>query len=152
MKIKGRSLLVDINVCLPSIGNKVTPKRLETPAKAAVGTKGELPPSFCNVLGTIYIAFSRGRTIDLTTRDMDSEFRYALGKVLDTQDRPTLRLASHHCVLHFNLIKNIFNICIYTHTHTSIYLSIQHGIIIQKHIISIHKAIRSQTHTQINKP
>ena len=78
----------------------------------------ESPPSFCNGLGTIYIASFRERTIDLTTRDMSSEFRYAFGKVLGTQDRPTLRLASHHCVLHLNLIKNNFNTCILnSHTH-----------------------------------
>ena len=63
---------------------------------------------------------------------MGSEFRYALGKVLSTQDRPTLRLASHYYVLHINLIKNIFNTCIYTHTHTSIHLSIQYEILIPK--------------------
>ena len=42
---------------------------------------------------------------DLTIRDMGSEFRYILGKVLV-------------CVLHLNLIKNMFNTCILTHTHT----------------------------------
>ena len=47
----------------------------------------ESPPSFCNGLGTIFIASSRGRTIDLTTRDMGLEFSYVLGKVLGTQDR-----------------------------------------------------------------
>ena len=60
---------------------------------------------------------------------MGLEFRFILGKVLGTQNRPTLRLVSHHCVLCLNLIKNMFNTCIYTHTHTSIHLSIQHGII-----------------------
>ena len=59
----------------------------------------ESPPSFCNGLGTMNIASFPERTIDHTTRDMGSEFRYILGKVLGTQDRPTLRLASHHCVL-----------------------------------------------------
>ena len=68
--------------------------------------------SFCNDLGTIYIASSQGRTVDLTTRDMGSEFRYILRKVLGTQDHPTLRLASHHCVLRLNLDKIIFNTCI----------------------------------------
>ena len=58
-------------------------------------------------------------------QSMGSEFWYALGKVLGTQDRPTLRLTSHHYVLHPNLIKNMFNTCIYTHTHASIHLSIQ---------------------------
>ena len=47
-------------------------------------TSGEMPPSFCNGLETIYIASSRGRTIDLTTTDMGLEFRYTLGKVLGT--------------------------------------------------------------------
>ena len=58
-------------------------------------------------------------------QSMSSEFRYVLEKVLNTQDRPTLILASHHCVLRPNLIKNMFNTCIYTQTHTSIHLSIQ---------------------------
>ena len=66
---------------------------------------------------------------DLTTKDMGSEFKYILMKVLGTQDQPTLRLASHHCVLRLNLIKNMFNTCILTHTHISIHQSIQHGII-----------------------
>ena len=63
---------------------------------------------------------------------MGSEFKYILGKVLGTQDCPTLRLASHHCVLYLNLIKSMFNTCILTHTLTSIHLSIQHDIIIPK--------------------
>ena len=82
-------------------------------------TRGEMPPSFCNGLGTIYITSSRGRTIDLTTRDMGLEFRYALGKVLGTQDHATLRLASHRFVSYLNPIKNQFNTCILnSHTHT----------------------------------
>ena len=80
----------------------------------------------------MYIASSQGMTIDLTTRDMGSEFRYVLGKVIGTQDCPILRLASHHCVLCLNLDKIMFNTCILTHTHTSIHLSIQHGIIHHK--------------------
>ena len=56
-------------------------------------------------------------------QSMGLEFRYPLGKVLGTQDRPTLRLASHHYVLCLNLIKSIFNICIYTHTHTHYHTS-----------------------------
>ena len=52
---------------------------------------------------------------------MGSEFRYVLGKVLSTQNRPTLRLTSHHCVLRLNLIKKMFNTYIYTHTHTLAY-------------------------------
>ena len=94
-----------------------------------MGMCWESSPSFCNGLRTIYIVSFQGRTIDLTTRDMGSEFRFVLGKVLGTQDHPTLRLASDHCVLHHNLDKIIFNTCILTHTHTSIHLSIQHGII-----------------------
>ena len=65
---------------------------------------------------------------------MGLEFRYVLGKVLGTQDRLTLRLASHHCVLRLNLDKIMFNTYILTHTHTSIHLRIQHGIMIPKHI------------------
>ena len=56
-------------------------------------------------------------TIDLTIRDMSLELRYGLGKVLSTQNRPTLRLAFHHCVLCLNPIKGILNIVIeLTHT------------------------------------
>ena len=77
----------------------------------------ESPPSFCNGLGTIYIASSRGRTIDLTTRDIGSELRYNLGKVLGTQNYPTLKLASSHCVLCFNPIEGTLNIASIT-THT----------------------------------
>ena len=57
-------------------------------------------------------------------QSMSSEFRNSIGKVLGTKDLPTLRLTSHHCVLCPNLIKNIFNTCIYTHTYTNIHLSI----------------------------
>ena len=57
------------------------------------------PPSFCNGLGTIRITSSRGKTIDLTAKDMGLELRYCFGKVLGIQNRPTLRLASSHCVL-----------------------------------------------------
>ena len=48
-------------------------------------------------------------TIDLTTRDMGSELMYGLGKVLGTQNRPTLRLISSYCVLCLNTFKGIFN-------------------------------------------
>ena len=82
--------------------------------------------SFCDGLGVIYIASSRGRTFfDLTTKDMGFGLRYGLGKVLGTQNRPTLRLASHHCVLCLNPIKSILNIAILTYTHTNIYLTIK---------------------------
>ena len=53
-------------------------------------------------------------------QSLGSKFRYALGKVLGTQDRPTLKLASHHCVLCLNPIKNHLNTCILdSHTHTN---------------------------------
>ena len=94
-----------------------------------VDTKGELPPSFCNSLRTIYyyiysVLFEEG-PFDLTTRDMSLEFRYTFGKVLDTQDCPTLRMASHHCVLYLNLIKNNSIFVSITHIHASIHLNIQ---------------------------
>ena len=50
------------------------------------GHKGESPPSFGNGLGAIYIESSRGRTINLITRDMGLELRYGLGKVLGTEN------------------------------------------------------------------
>ena len=78
---------------------------------------------------------------------MGSEFRYAIGKVLGTQDRPTLRLAFYHCVLYLNLIKNNLNTCILNlHTHTSMHLTHNHGIFILKQAyLSIHKAKENQT-------
>ena len=79
------------------------------------------PPSFYNGLGTIYIASSRGRTIDLTTRDIGSKLRYNLRKVLGTQNCTTLGFASSHCVLCLNPIKVIFNIT-YILTHTLAYI------------------------------
>ena len=42
----------------------------------------ESPPNFCNGLETIYIASSRGMTIDLATKDISLELRYSLEKVL----------------------------------------------------------------------
>ena len=62
-------------------------------------------------------------TIDLTTRDMSSKLRNGLGKVLGTQNRPTLRLAFPYCVLCLNPIKDIFNILSIL-THSSIHLTI----------------------------
>ena len=56
---------------------------------------------FFNGLGIIYIASFKGRTIDLTTKDLGSKLRYGLGKVLGTKNHPTLRLASFYCVLCF---------------------------------------------------
>ena len=41
---------------------------------------------------------------------MGSKFRYGDGKVLGTQPHPTYELTSTHCVLHLNLIKDMFNI------------------------------------------
>ena len=76
------------------------------------------------------------------------KFRYTLRKMLGTQDHPTLRLASHHCVLCLNLIKSIFNTCSYTHTHTNIHLSTQHGIFIPKQHIILKQ--ESQTHKNLN--
>ena len=72
----------------------------------------ELPPSFCNGLGTIYIASFEEGPFDLTSRDMGLELRYGLAKVLGTQNHPTLRLASHHYVVCLNLIKGTLNACI----------------------------------------
>ena len=62
-------------------------------------------------------------------QSLDLEFRYALGKVLGTQDHPTLRLVSYRCVLYLNLTKSTLNTCIYTHTHTLAYFyTYIHGI------------------------
>ena len=83
---------------------------------------------------------------------MGLEFRYTLRKVLGTQDHLTLRLASHHCVLCLNLIKNIFNTYFLTHTHASIHLTYNHGIIIPKQLTYQPKAKESQTQTQIRNP
>ena len=61
-------------------------------------------------------------------QNLGLEIRYALGKVWGTQDRPTLRLASHHYVICLNLIKNHLNTCIldsHTQQHAS---NKQHGI------------------------
>ena len=81
------------------------------------GHNGESLPSFCNGLGTIYTSPLKEGLANLTTRDMDSELRYSFRKVLGTQNCPTLRLASHHCVLCLNPIKGTLNIVsILTHT------------------------------------
>ena len=76
---------------------------------------------------------------------MGLEFKYIFGKVLSTQERPTIRLASHYCVLCLNIIKSKFNTCILTHTHTRMHLTYNMTSFIPKHI-SIHKVIKSQTH------
>ena len=55
---------------------------------------------------------------------MSSEFRYDFKKVLGTQNRLTHGLPSTHCFLRFNLIKEMFNIVFYTHTHTNMHLTI----------------------------
>ena len=52
----------------------------------------------------------RNDLFDLTSRDMGLEFRYGYRKVLGTQNRPTLGLASSHCILCLNPIKYILNI------------------------------------------
>ena len=44
---------------------------------------------------------------------MGSKFRYGLGKVLGTQNRPSRGLVFTHCVLHLNPIKGTFNIASY---------------------------------------
>ena len=81
------------------------------------GHNRESPPNFCNGLGTMNMVSLQGRTIDLTTRDIGSELRYGLGKALGTQNHPTLRLASSHCVLCLNLIKGTLKIVI-LNSHT----------------------------------
>ena len=59
----------------------------------------ELPPSSCNGLGTIYIASFKEGPFDLTTKDMSLELRYGFGKVLGTQNHPTLRLFPLLCLM-----------------------------------------------------
>ena len=89
-----------------------------------VGTRGESPPSFCNGLGIIYIVSSRERTFW-------SYYQiYGFGVYVCSRESVrhprslNLRLASHHCVLRLNLIKNMFNTCILTLslTHTLAYI------------------------------
>ena len=87
------------------------------------------------------IVYFRGRTFWSYYQSMGLEFSHALGKVLGTQDRPTLKLVSHRCVLCFNLIKSMFNTCIYTYTHTSI----QHDIFHPKHDILIYLPKQKRT-------
>ena len=41
-------------------------------------------------------------------QSLGSEFRYTLGKVLGTQNRPTIRLASYHCVLNERNSKSLY--------------------------------------------
>ena len=79
------------------------------------------------------IASFRGKIIDLTTRDMSSELRYDYGKVLGTQNHPTLRLASSHCVLQPNPIKGMSNIVYLNHARASIHLKINMASNIPKH-------------------
>ena len=52
--------------------------------------------------------------------------------ILDLNSHPILELDFSHCVLYLNLIKSMLNTCILNHTHTSIDLSIEHGIIYPK--------------------
>ena len=93
----------------------------------------------------IYSVIFKEGHFDLITRDMGLEFRYVFGKVLSTQDRPTIRLASHYCVLCLNIIKSKFNTSILTHTHARMHLTYNMVSFIPEHI-SIHKVIKSQTH------
>ena len=76
-------------------------------------------PSFFNYLRTIYIASSQKMTIDLTIRNMGSKLRYGFEKMLGTQNHPTLKLASSHCILCLNPIKGTLNVVILnSHAHT----------------------------------
>ena len=59
---------------------------------------------------TVVFHSDQGRASTFTTRDMDSKLRYSLGKVLGTQNRPTLRLAFFHCILCLNPIKGTHNV------------------------------------------
>ena len=74
---------------------------------------------------------------------------YSLGKVLGTQNHPTLRLASFHCFLYLNPIKGTFNIASIL-THTRIHLTINMASIIQKpnhsSIIAYHHPSIHQSH------
>ena len=106
-------MCVCVCVCVQTKNNRPTPQICQEAWTMWTQGSKESPPSFCNGLGTIYIQchFEEGH-FDLTTKDIGSEIRYGLGKVLGTQNRPTLRLASHHCVLCLNPIKSTFNTCI----------------------------------------
>ena len=84
----------------------------------------ELPPRLG--LGTINIVPLCGRT-SLTTRVWVRNLGLGDRKVLGTQPHPTRGSASSHCVLHLDLIKDSFNIFIYTYTHTLASSSNQHG-------------------------
>ena len=106
-------------------------------------------PSFCNGLGTIYVASSQGKTIGLTTKNIGLKLRYGLEKVLGTQNCPTLKLTSSHCILCLNPIKGTLNIVILnSHTHTNIHLTINMASNIPNHT-SIMLVITSQTLTYI---
>ena len=59
---------------------------------------------------TVVFRSDRGWASIFTTRDMNSKLRYSLGKVLGTQNRPTLRLAFFHCILCLNPIKGTHNV------------------------------------------
>ena len=80
----------------------------------SVGTKGESPPSFCNDLGTIYMASLQGRIIDLTTK----VWVQSLGTLLGRCQAPKIAQLPSLC-LNLNFIKNQFNTFILdSHTHT----------------------------------
>ena len=70
------------------------------------------------------IASFQGRTFWSYYQSIGLEFRYALRKVLSTQDHLTLMLTSHHYVLCLNPSKNYLNTCILnSHTHTNMHLT-----------------------------
>ena len=95
---------------------------IDLPSLPWCGHNRGVTTQFCNSLGTMDIMSFRGRTIDLTIRDMGSEFRYIFGKVLGTQDFLTLRLASYHCVLRLKLDLIMFKTYLlnsHTHQHAS---------------------------------
>ena len=93
-----------------------------TPRSSGLGWRNkELPPS---------LWFKNHEYSTLMWKDwsyyqsMSSEFRYDFRKVLGTQNRLTHGLPSTHCFLRLNLIKEMFNIVFYTHTHTNMHLTI----------------------------
>ena len=75
---------------------------------------------------------------------------YAIGKVLGTQNHPTLRLATHHYVLFLNPVKDILNIVILTHTSASIHLTINMASNIPNHtsIVAIKQSCSPQSEVE----
>ena len=83
-------------------------------------------------------------------QSMGLECKYGDGKVLGTQPHLTHGSASNHCALRLNLIKGLFNIVIYTHTHTSIHLATNMASIISKTLTYIYHGNSHQAqHTSI---